>query len=469
MKNIIIISYFILLLLGTLFILFLINDSILSSLIIFYLVVYFGYNISNRTCLRQGHKNFRFIHIFWLIKLFLTFFLLYWSWIPGLDPNSPTFGYDPQRYYFDAYDLLQNGWNPLVSSNYQGIIFYYGLIFYAFGHNPLIPALINSFLTLSIILLLINFLLSHVNNKTRKDWYIIFLLIIPEFIWYDILTSRESILSFLIIASCLITALLFFKEISLIKAVFFLFITLGLILAIRTSLIFPSILNLFLLSIFIVERHAIFDSKKIILLIILSFLISLAPLLQSNMGGYDFDILKAFNSTQSFESNVASDDGFSWSNNSIGTLIMPTNTFEAILFTPIRMILYVLSPLPNIRISFKDLYLGNWIEWQKLFTILTSIIMVYCVPYLMSGFSYVIRNRKTEKAGLVIYITFWVYFIAICGGNLIIHERYRVMISILFFTCAWYGYTRAGNSLKYILIWFCLLLHGGLFYIFYKY
>jgi hypothetical protein len=156
--------------------------------------------MSHRASLKLGHGNFRFIHILWLIKLILTFFLLFWSWIPGLDPNSSNFGYDPQRYYFDSYDLIQNGWNPLVSSNYQGIIFYYGLIFFSFGHNPLIPALINSFLSLSIVLLLINFLLAKVNNKTSKDWYIIFLIVIPELIWYDILTSRESIFYFLNLA-----------------------------------------------------------------------------------------------------------------------------------------------------------------------------------------------------------------------------------------------------------------------------
>ncbi len=199
------------------------------------------------------------------------------------------------------------------------------------------------------------------------------------------------------------------------------------------------------------------------------FLFLLAPFLQSKLGGYEFDVLKSISSTQSFESNVASDDGFSWSDNSVGLLIMPSNNFEAIIFTPIRMILYVVSPLPNIYLSFKDLYLGSWLEWQRLFTIITSVFMLFSVPYLISGFSFVIRNWRVEKAGIVIYTTFWVYFIAICGGNLIIHERYRVMVSILFFACTWYGYTRAGKSIKNVLAWYSLLFCLAFSYLIYKY
>lgn len=469
MKRKIFIYYLIFLILGTAIILLLINKAVIATVVIFYFITFYGYYLSNLASLRLGQNNFKFIPILWLFKLVLTFFLLFWSWIPGLDPNSANFGYDPQRYYFDSFDLIQNGWNPLVSSNYQGIIFYYGIFFYTLGHNPLIPALINSFLTLSIILFFIKFLLGQLTYKTKYDWYIIFLIVIPELIWYDVLTSRESILSFLILALTLITTLFYLKKIKRVNAAIMLFIVLGFILLIRTSLIIPSLIHLSLISFILSKKQNIFNLRMLILFAILIVLGLFVPVLQAKLGGYEVDVLGALESTQSFESNVASSDLNSWSENSIGLLLMPSNNFEAIIFTPLRMILYVLAPIPNISLSLRDMYLGNWVEWQKALTLISSMLMVLGVPYLLSGFHHVVKYRKFEQVGLVLYSTFWIYFIAICGGNLIIHERYRVMISIIFFTCVWYGYTRGKEKAKYTMLWYGLLLLLAFFYFIYKF
>lgn len=46
-----------------------------------------------------------------LFKLLLLLFILYAGWTPQLNENSPHFGYDPQSYYFQSYELAQSGFD----------------------------------------------------------------------------------------------------------------------------------------------------------------------------------------------------------------------------------------------------------------------------------------------------------------------------------------------------------------------
>jgi hypothetical protein len=59
---------------------------------------------------------------------------------------------------------------------------------------------------------------------------------------------------------------------------------------------------------------------------------------------------------------------------------------------------------------------------------------------------------------------------AVAGGNIIIHERYRIMFTMLLFTCMWFGYTRCSRRKvkRWALTWFSLLAVGAVFYTGYK-
>ena len=61
-------------------------------------------------------------------------------------------------------------------------------------------------------------------------------------------------------------------------------------------------------------------------------------------------------------------------------------------------------------------------------------------------------------------------FLSISGGNIIIHERYRIMATLLFYASAWLGYTMCefATIKKYSFIWFSFLIMCGVFYILYK-
>ena len=60
---------------------------------------------------------------------------------------------------------------------------------------------------------------------------------------------------------------------------------------------------------------------------------------------------------------------------------------------------------------------------------------------------------------------------AVSGGNIIIHERYRVMFTSLLFACMWFGYTRCSRRevKRWALPWFGLLAAGAFFYVGYKF
>jgi len=160
-----------------------------------------------------------------------------------------------------------------------------------------------------------------------------------------------------------------------------------------------------------------------------------------------------------------------YSKNSISQILLPEGLFQSIIFMPPRMILYLLAPLPNISVSFIELIDGNWRAWQKLLTIPSSIINIFAMPYILAATIQAIRTRKENIASLTLIIPFWLTFIAIAGGNLIIHERYRVMATLLLWACAWLGARSCSRALikKTTYFWNGLLFSGALFYISYKF
>ena len=120
-----------------------------NTLLLLVFITIFGIWSCNRTANLLDDRKLKILGSFWLIKVIATLFLLFVGWMPQLDPSSPLWGYDPQRYYQYGWDLVQRGWDPIgLEQNYQGVIFYYGAIFSIFGHNPVIPAFINAFITL---------------------------------------------------------------------------------------------------------------------------------------------------------------------------------------------------------------------------------------------------------------------------------------------------------------------------------
>src|ERR1035437_8059803 len=73
------------------------KDAVLSTFLLFSFVTIIGLILCKRLRVLLNDQNLNILGYFWLIKLAITFILLFAGWIPRLDPSSADWGYDPQR------------------------------------------------------------------------------------------------------------------------------------------------------------------------------------------------------------------------------------------------------------------------------------------------------------------------------------------------------------------------------------
>ena len=308
-------------------------------------------------------------------------------------------------------------------------------------------------------------------ERTAKDWTIAGLLLVPEVLWYDVMTARETLMVVLIIIATLGVGryLAGVRNVSLAKTVLLAGSALLAILAVRTSMAIPVVASIGVMVLLLRSKHKTGPLVKLLLLGLAIAMLSAGSYVQQLTGGYDINWAKTFNALQSTESNVASLD--EWSDNSIGKLIAPNNAWQAALYLPPRMLLYLAAPLPNVAVSVTELINGNFGAWQGLMTIPTSAMMLLGLPFALAGAAQAWRFRRIQPAPPVLHITFWITFMAVSGGNIIIHERYRVMFTLLLFACIWFGYTRCSRRevKRWALTWFSLLAVGAVFYVSYKF
>jgi hypothetical protein len=440
----------------TLFV-FTINLALLSAVLLFITLSGSGLLICNKLASDLNDRRVSHISELWLLKCLVTLLLLYLGWMPELDPTtSSNWGYDPQRYYQDSWNLVLQNWNPeTLEQNYQGIIYFYAVVFYVFGHNPIIPAIINSFLTLLGTVFLIRSTYYLMPGRTKKDWMIIFLLIVPEVLWYDVLTSREN-LNMILFAVAVISFGNFILGINK-KYVnlFFILISTILVIFIRTSILFSIALSF--IMIFVLVKTKTNKISKFIVVAITGFLFSVGPVLQSISGGYNLNYLYLLDSIQTGTEILKEGEG--WTNNSIGALLIPNNFIQSVIFTLPRGIIYLIAPLPNVSISLIELLSGSYKAWQGLMTFLTSILYILFFPLVLTATKFSFKNRYTNPSLLIIPIAFWSAFLTVAGGNLIIVERYRILFTLFFFLSSWIGFTRGSLmvTFKFTLLW-CLIL-----------
>lgn len=97
---------------------------------------------------------------------------------------------------------------------------------------------------------------------------------------------------------------------------------------------------------------------------------------------------------------------------------------------------------------------------------LSALINAVIFPRAMASLIQAWKERHRNRAALLFHIPYWVTFAAIAGGNLIIHERYRVMVAALLWSCAWLSVHNCPPALvrKTTLAWISVLAAGAFFY-----
>lgn len=456
---------------GIALILSMVQQAVLSTLFLLGFVSVAGLVLCRNTQARLNDPALKVLGYFWLIKLGLTLFSLYVSWIPLLATGS---GYDPIKYYFQAQELIDNNWSAdVISLNYVGILYYYGAMLYVLGHNPVIPALINTFVTLIATLYLIKVGYEIKGQKNTGDWTLAFALLLPEVVWYDVMTARETLMAALLLFEMLTIGRYFARAapVTLPKV----FIVMGLsslaIATVRTSMLLPLFLAIVLMAFLIRPQHGPLVKQRIWIVIAGAVALVFGKLVNQYIGGNAVDIIHTLFAAISAKDNVALGGGMEYSKNSISLLLMPNGLLQAILYVPLRMVLYLIAPLPHIIRPIGELLSGDVGQWQTLFTILSSVVNLFAFPYALAGSIHALIRRKENAGLLVFHLSYWCTFLAIAGGNLIVQERYRVMASLLLWGCAWLG---ARTCTKHLIIrtsifWYGLLTLSAFLYLAYKF
>lgn len=460
------INFLSLLILQTLFfsiLLSMVEESHISTFILFQLVLFGGIWIIKSFFYKTNTNLTNQLIFLWIIKLIFSISILTLYWVPDLYPQlGRSGGFDPVRFYFYAKELIDKNWDSdFLNLNYTGIIYFYGLIFKLFGFNPYTPFLVNSVLTLFSSILLIQ-LIYKIKYLSAAPIYL--LLIIPEVLWYDVMTSRENLVASLII-------LFLFAHIHFLASVrskylciLIMLLSFFSIVLIRTSMILPIALYIFLSSLFLIN-------KKYFVYFFLTFSLFLfiAPLIQTQIGGYNFNYIQVFLTLINFENNIASQ--FEYSTNSISYLIAPTNFLESIIFIPIRMLFYILIPLPELisQFSISELFQGSSYQTTILLSSLTSFGLIACLPLIILGTIFSWRNRQDNIQIFLISLMTWCVFFAISAGNIILHDRYRLMCTLLLFTTAFIGqsYIKYLHSRSYF-YWSIILYLGVVIFVYIK-
>jgi len=458
---------------GIAFISSIIQRSLFSTIFLLCVVSVSGLVICRGTETKLKDPSLNILGYFWLLKLSLTLLLLYVGWMPQLDPSSASWGYDPQRYYFQAKELLDNHWSTeFLNLNYVGILYFYSAFFALFGHNPVIPVLVNAFVTLVATLYLVKVGYEIKGQRGPRDWTLALALFLPEMLWFDVMTSRETLVAALLLFATLTIGRYLARTapLSLQYVLIFVGLSVVAIAAVRTSMLVPVCISTVLMVMLLRTQRRQGGAKKIVLTIAGAAALMVGPIITGYLGGYEFDIGQSLLRVTSASENISLITSTGWSENSIGLLLMPEGMFQSVLFLPPRMLLYLVAPLPNFYVHIGELVTGSWGAWQQLLTLLSAMINVLAAPFVFASLVQAIRMRDQDAAPLMLHIAYWVTFVAIAGGNLIIHDRYRVMASLMFWGCAWLGATTCSRALikKAYLFWYGLLTIGALFYLTYK-
>ncbi len=444
-------------------------EGLLPTGLLVVLVGTAGVILVHQTSLAVGDSRVRNLGYWHLLKLPLVLSILYWGWVPDLDPMFAYDGYDPQRYYFQAQELAESGfgdWELVSAVNYGGILYFYGSMFCLFGHNPAAPALINCLTTLIAALLVVR-VAYLIRPEPWNGWVCGLMLLLPELVWYDALTSRESIAMALMTSSTLPLGMLFLRQekFRLLDWRCALSASSMLLLAsLRTSMLVPAAAVILIL--FLTLR--VDPRKRLIgfaMLGVTCVLLTIAPMLATNMRTVDFSYLRSLQMAREFSET----QGAEWSERSFGQMLIPKTPLQEIVFAPIRLAFYIVTPLPNLSFKISGLIGRSWEDWQGFLTCLSAGLNLLILPRSLTSLAGALRNRAARPQ-LLLHVPCWVVLASIAFGNVIISARYRVMAMGFFWATSCLVTPQQKKTLFLMnLLWFGALGAGGVVYFLYKF
>lgn len=379
-----------------------------------YFMTYLHINKSNKAQCNLYYSAFLLSYIFSLL-------LLHYLWTPWLEPNSQAWGFDPQRYYSYAQDVIRFGYTDTLL-NGMGVVYFYAAIMKVLGVDPLIPLYFNSLLTYFAVLTFTTYLGKKTPKFVKYGWLLV---LIPEFIYFNIMPCRD-ILCMAFMTIC-VTKL---ANYSRIQDKILLIVSFILLFYIRPTMALPLVMAQICIIFF--KRKARL-TRFFYLLIFLSLILALQRMEGVMSSENDTDIQSKIERTTDTD-NIES----SHSNARIATLLIPHNPVEFFVFGFIRSFLYV-TPSPGLILSPFVAYSMTGKAQAPGPPNMTTILLFLSLPFLLK----LIFSNRFKIADIQLFATTTIVYFFIIGtfNPTIIHPRYRVVYDLLYFGLALWQFT----------------------------
>lgn len=402
------------------------SDATVIQLILDYFFVLLVSNVMVRSVLKGFNQKIRtkFYNLF-LLSFFISLIILHFMWTPLLNPSLPDWGYDPLRYYYYASEIIRTGFSS-ASLSYYGVVYYNVGIMNVFGLDPLVPLFTNILMTFYAVLLIARLL----GNDKHVNRYA-YLLLIPEIISFDMMASRE------IICMSMVTVFVI-KYNELMKQfrwprLLIMIIAILLVAVIRPPMAGVAVMGIVVSLIFTFKGKL---GKNMIVLAIAGGLLVVGLGISTSMGS-DF-------SSDSLSETVS--DNFSGDNEErndakpgLTTMLIPHNPIEYVVFGVIRSFAYVV-PAPVMIKDFETQFsLSNYYIYEHL----STLIIFFFLPTVFRT----VKNYKQQDENMKLIIILFVCYFFTIGISLpnLIHNRYRLVYDLFYFTIAIYGWTHKND------------------------
>lgn len=451
-----------------------VQELFLTSLLLFTCSA-LGIVLVVNTSIELKDKNIIKLCYIYLLKVLTSILFLNFIWIPYLNDSLSLYGdtlygaFDPVKYYFFAHIFEMNNFSldALPNVNYQGVIYYYGIIFKIFGFNAIIPAIINNLLSLiaSLCILRLGYIIK--SERKRYDWVIGIIMIIPELAFYDSITSKESLCMIFFVFVIYNFVIINIKRNNIISrsiAIFFMIIFLGLV---RTSILIA--LGLTMLTLSYIFGRSKGRNKKLgskIMLIVIAVIILIIPIVTSKIG-YEYNYSNVL--SQSLVGDASNTvEGFGEGQSSFTQLMVPKNTVQRFVVVPMRFIINIIAPFPQLTMNIENLFKFIQADWQNFVTTISVVVYILFLPYIIIVFIDDILRKKRMNS-IVFLVPLFFTLLTISAGVYIIHPRYRIFCIPYLWASIWLGFGRNKKLRgKCYGIWIMFIVLLGFVYFIYK-
>lgn len=353
-----------------------------------------------------------------LLCFFVSLIYIHFTWIPYMKENFGIQAFDPIRYYYGANDLARYGTTDAYM-NYFGVSYFYAFFMRILGISPLIPLFINILLTLYASLILFVFLKK--DNYETKNTLFPYILLIPEVMCYNALSSRE-----IICMACL--TIIVVKVFELLKH----FQTSKLIISLFFFLLLIIVRPPFgLLALLCVGFYFIILSKKKVIAITFSVILLGIMFIGSNVTSGLGDSTDAMTEQLDVSQKRQVDSEVASSQNSLSARLTPHNSIEFFVYGVIRSVAYLLISPGQLANPYNSFFNFNNISPTDIYVGWTTIFMMLSIPVLYRTYRKIrLQNEKIKY--LLICLVLCLYVVGTFMASFI-HLRYRIVYDLLYF------------------------------------